>query len=127
MGLPKGRGGRKAMRVATALTGMTGLAAAGGIAAGAEPALAGTNGQHVEVCGLPHHDSVSIFGDNQNSSLIATGVRNVGNNSCWDFTAYWFKNTIDVNWGPAHNLYNASYPYILPDNPNGNTSVYYVQ
>ncbi len=126
MGLTTGRTARKAMRVATVLTGMTGLAAAGGIAAGVEPALAGTDGQHVEVCGLPHHWSVSIFGDNQHSSLIATGIRNVGNGSCWDFTNYWFKKTIDVNYGPAHNLEYASYPYIKIDNPNTNTSVVYV-
>lgn len=120
------RRAKRAMRVATVLTGMTGLAAAGGVVAGVEPALAGTDGQHVEVCGLPAHWSVSIFGDNQHSSLIATGIRNVGNGSCWDFTNYWFKKTIDVNYGPAHNLKYASYPYIEPDNPYTNTSYIYV-
>jgi hypothetical protein len=118
------RRAKKAMRVATVLTGMTSLAAAGGVVAGVEPALGGTDGQHVEVCGLPHHDSVSIFGDNQNSSLVATGVRNVGNASCWDFTAYWFKNEILVSWGPAGaGGGHTNYFDIKVDNPNTNTSV----
>jgi len=117
------RRAKKAMRVATVLTGMTSLAAAGGVVAGVEPALGGTDGQHVEVCGLPHHDSVSIFGDNQNSSLIPTGLRNVGNASCWDFTAYWFKNEIMVGWGPAGSANNTNYFDIKVDNPNTNTSV----
>jgi len=117
------RRAKRAMRVATVLTGMTGLAAAGGVVAGVEPALGGTDGQHVEVCGLPHHDSVSVFGDNQNSSLIPTGVRNVGNASCWDFTNYWFKHEIAVSWGPAGVLGHTNYFNIKVDNPNTNTSV----
>jgi hypothetical protein len=122
MGQAPGRTAKRAMRVAAVLTGMTGLAAAGGAVAGMEPALAGTDGQHVEVCGLPAHWSVSIAGDNQNGNFIATGIRNVGTGSCWDFTNYWFKGTIEVNYGPAHNLEYTSYPYIDPDNPYTNTS-----
>jgi hypothetical protein len=81
---------RKAMRVATALTGMTGLA--GGAVLAATPADAGANGQHVQVCGAHPGWWVSVKGPNQSGNFTSTRIRKVvAADGCYTFTAYWFK------------------------------------
>jgi hypothetical protein len=71
------------MRVAAALTGMTGLAMAGTVPM-ATTAAAGDNGQKVRVCALlPPYYSVSIWGHNQNGSWKSTHWRAAYPNSCW--------------------------------------------
>lgn len=92
---PQGRRGKK-VRVAMAVTGMAGLATAGTTIV-PTAADAGTNGQHVKVCGLlPPDYSVSIVGSNQNSSQVPTGWRKAAPHSCWEFTNYWWKNEITI-------------------------------
>jgi hypothetical protein len=104
--------GKGVLRVATVLTGMTGLAVVGGTAATVAPAYASTtNGQKVEVCGLSHYGSVSVQGTNQNGAYAETGWRNPGDNSCWEFTNYWWKGYIYIN-------------YIVPGTGEGFDSAY---
>jgi hypothetical protein len=83
------------MRVAVALTGMASLAA-GGILVAEPAAHAGTNGQKVEVCGIPRYGSVSMVGFNQNGSRTETGPRHLGDTSCWEFTNYWWKGRLNI-------------------------------
>lgn len=80
---------RKAMRVATVLTGMTGLV--GGFAVAANPAYAGTNGQELEVCGIPKDWDLYISGYNQRNSYVIYGPVAVTKAGCATTTGWWWK------------------------------------
>jgi hypothetical protein len=82
------------VRIVTA-AGMTALPIA---TAGATPAMAGTNGQHIKVCDIGRFSSVSVNGSNQSSHQKYTSWRVPYPNTCWIFTAYWFKHNVSVRW-----------------------------
>jgi hypothetical protein len=98
--------GKRFMRTAAILTGMTGLAAGGLTAAGATPAFAGTNGQHVYPCAtiVPVNSWVDIYGENQNGR--GTALRNVyvTHNQCTEgplVNEYWWKGWVNLVWRVA--------------------------
>jgi hypothetical protein len=93
---------KKAMRVATVLTGVTAVAAAG--TAIATPAHAGTDGQEICVYSIPYHWSAAISGDNQHDAYSIINVDAwtpwVRNNDAGDyavcFPGYWWNGYVRI-------------------------------
>jgi hypothetical protein len=95
----KRTGLKRAVRSAAAVA----ILGAAGLTATVAPANAGTNGQHVSVCGIDLGGSVTVWGTDSAGNFAQTPTVGRDWNGCVYFGNYWLKGSITIReyafWG----------------------------
>jgi hypothetical protein len=102
---------RKTVRVAATL-GMTALPVVAGVA-GAAPAMAGTNGQEIEICGLGPHSLGRITGSNQTGHHASAPWKDGFGNECQKWSGYWWRGSVSI-WHKLEGSPSTTFPWVIP-------------